>query len=91
MADGSWAHTHTEDGQTWVHPAGEECGKGAEKSDPLLTFFAYAHLPQSLQEKSRPFYDLAKQIIDSTPRNTMRDLALLKLLEAKDCAVRAAL
>lgn len=59
--------------------------------EPLLQYFEYEHLPPELQEQSKPFHDLAEQIVASTPRNTMRDLALLKLIEAKDCAVRAAL
>lgn len=43
-------------------------------TDPMLQFFTYDHLPESLQTVSRPFCELAY---------------LRKLLEAKDCAVRA--
>lgn len=57
----------------------------------ILQFFAYAHLPTHLQEVSRPFGDMAQQIIDTLPRNPERTVALRKLLEAKDAAVRALL
>lgn len=55
----------------------------------LIQFFAYEHLPAHLQEISKPFGDLAQQIVDTLPRNPERTTALRKLLEAKDCAVRA--
>lgn len=57
----------------------------------LLQFFAYAHLPEHLQKISKPFGELAKQIVDTLPTNRERNMALRKLLEAKDCAVRAQL
>jgi hypothetical protein len=52
-------------------------------------FFKYAHLPPDLQAVSAPFCDLAKFVIDTLPRNPERTVALRKLLEAKDAAVRA--
>lgn len=60
-------------------------------SEPLLQFFAYGHLPPHLQEHSKPFGDLAQKLIETLPRNPERTTALRKLLEAKDCAVRARL
>lgn len=57
----------------------------------LLQFFKYEHLPEHLQKASKPFGDLAQFIIDTTPDNPERTAALRKLLEAKDCAVRAAI
>lgn len=57
----------------------------------LLQFFRYEHLPQHLQEVSKPFADLAASIVDTLPQNPERTVALRKLLEAKDCAVRAKL
>jgi len=57
----------------------------------LLQFFAYEHLPEHLQKISKPFGDLANQIVETLPRNPERTVALRKLLEAKDCAVRAQL
>lgn len=56
-----------------------------------MQFFAYAHLPPHLQEVSRPFGELAVMIVDTLPRNPERTVALRKLLEAKDAAVRARL
>lgn len=55
----------------------------------LMQFFTYAHLPEKLQEISRPFGELAQKITDTLPDNPERTTALRKLLEAKDCAVRA--
>lgn len=60
-------------------------------SEYLLQFFAYAHLPENLQAVSRPFGELANKLVTSLPRNPERTVALRKLLEAKDCAVRALL
>ena len=55
----------------------------------LLQFFAWGHLPERLQNVSRPFGELANVIVETLPRNPERTTALRKLLEAKDCAVRA--
>lgn len=60
-------------------------------NDYLLQFFAYEHLPPHLQAISKPFGDLARQIVETLPVNPERTVALRKLLEAKDCAVRAQL
>ena len=53
-------------------------------------FFAYDHLPPHLAEVSKPFAELAQKILE-LPRNPERTVALRKLLEAKDAAVRAKL
>lgn len=60
-------------------------------NDYLLQFFAYEHLPPHLQAISKPFGDLAHHIVDTLPQNPERTVALRKILEAKDCAVRAQL
>jgi hypothetical protein len=57
----------------------------------LLQFFKYDHLPQHLQEVSKPFCDLAMHLVETLPLNPETTVALRKLLEAKDCAVRAKL
>lgn len=57
--------------------------------DRLMQFFKYDHLPAHLQAISKPFADLAEHIDVSLPSNPERSTALRKLLEAKDCAVRA--
>ena len=59
--------------------------------DPIthvLQFFAYSHLPESLQAISRPFAELAERIANGA-QNAETTVALRKLLEAKDAAVRA--
>ncbi len=57
----------------------------------LMQFFEFAHLPPHLQEVSQSFYTLATHIVAVLPDNPERTVALRKLLEAKDCAVRARL
>jgi hypothetical protein len=57
--------------------------------DRILQFFTYGHLPEHLKLVSRPFCMLAEGIVDSVPANPERTVALRKLLEAKDAAVRA--
>lgn len=57
----------------------------------LLQYFKYEHLPPALQEISKPFAELAKQMETTLPSNPEKTTAFRKLLEAKDCAVRAAL
>ena len=53
--------------------------------------FAFKHLPPHLQQVSAPFHRLALQVYNRTTKNPgQRDVALQKLLEAKDAAVRAA-
>lgn len=56
----------------------------------LMQFFKWDHLPAHLQDVSKPFGELA-EVIHTLPRNPERTVALRKLLEAKDCAVRAKL
>ena len=58
---------------------------------PIMQFFAYAHLPPHLQEISKPFGELAQWMVDNLPSNPELSAGLRKLLEAKDCAVRAKL
>lgn len=59
--------------------------------DSLLQFFKFDHLPDKLKQVSQPFSILALKLIETLPRNPERTTALRKLLEAKDCAVRAVL
>lgn len=58
-------------------------------AEHILQFFQYAHLPAHLQQVSAPFCELANHIATTLPRNPERTVALRKLLEAKDAAVRA--
>ena len=57
----------------------------------VLQFFATKHLPPWLQEASEPFADLAAEVAARAPSSAETTVALRKLLEAKDAAVRAAL
>jgi hypothetical protein len=58
----------------------------------LLRFFDYDHLPEPLREISQPFASLADTLAgDERLDGPELTVALRKLLEAKDCAVRSAL
>ena len=57
--------------------------------DRMLQFFSFEHLPPALRAVSEPFCALARKLCDELPSNPERTVALRKLLEAKDCAVRA--
>ena len=57
----------------------------------ILKYFQYAHLPAHLQEVSKPLGDLAHQMNDQLPDGPEKSAGLRKLLEAKDCLVRAKL
>lgn len=61
------------------------------ETEPIMKYFRYDHLPERLKNVSRPFADLAQHMVDVLPRNPERSAGLRKLLEAKDCAVRAML
>jgi hypothetical protein len=72
-----------------IHPAPVEFTAAQLEADPILQYFHYAHLPPVLAEISQPFCSLAGGLVATLPRNPERTVALRKLLEAKDCAVRA--
>lgn len=57
----------------------------------LLSHFTYDHLPPHLQDVSRPFCELAESVAtDPNLVGSEVTVALRKLLEGKDAAVRAA-
>lgn len=56
----------------------------------VLQFFKWEHLPPHLQEVSKPFAELAQRVAEAAD-NQETTVALRKLLEAKDAAVRAVL
>lgn len=60
-------------------------------AEPILQYFSYHHLPPHLQPISQHFSRLAYVIVDTVPPNPQRAVALTKLLEGKDAAVRASL
>lgn len=59
--------------------------------NPILRYFAFAHLPENLQKVSRPIGELAEQMDAQLPDGPEKSAGLRKLLEAKDCLVRASL
>jgi hypothetical protein len=60
-------------------------------NNPIMRFFEFAHLPENLQKVSRPVGELAQQMNEALPDGPEKSAGLRKLLEAKDCLVRAAL
>lgn len=57
----------------------------------MLQFFQFGHLPNHLAEMSAPFAVLALYVVDQSQGSPERTVALRKLLEAKDAAVRSLL
>jgi hypothetical protein len=58
---------------------------------PIMKYFEYAHLPQRLQDISKPFSEIAFWMDSHLPNCAEKSAGLRKLLESKDCMVRAAL
>lgn len=61
------------------------------EQDRMLKWFEYKHLPEHLQDVSRVFCNVAEITVSSIDPGPERTVALRKLLEAKDAAVRAKL
>lgn len=59
--------------------------------NPILRYFNWEHLPQKLAVVSRDFEMLARILDQTLPNGPEKSVALRKLLESKDAAVRAAL
>lgn len=62
-----------------------------ESGDRMLEYFRFRHLPGKLQIISSRFAVLAAFIVSNIPSSAERTVALRKLLEGKDAAVRATL
>lgn len=61
-------------------------------TEALLAYFSYDHLPSWLAAISKPFCELAHTVAAHPHLEGAEvTVCLRKLLEAKDCAVRAAL
>lgn len=60
-------------------------------TEGVLQFFEYQHLPEQLQKVSKLFGELARELALVLPDNPETTVALRKLLESKDCGVRALL
>lgn len=57
--------------------------------NPILKYFEYAHLPEHLQAISKDICEIAKKMDELLPNGAEKSAGLRKLLEAKDCFVRA--
>lgn len=55
----------------------------------LMRYFTYQHLPENLQTVSKPIHDLANEMQELLPNSPEKTAGMRKLLEAKDCFVRA--
>lgn len=58
-------------------------------ASPIMKYFGYRHLPESLRRVSEPMCDLAIKMDLELPDGAEKSAGLRKLLEAKDCFVRA--
>lgn len=58
--------------------------------DDMLQWFEFKHLPEHLQPVSATFFEAACSLCALTVPGRERSVALRKLLEAKDAAVRSA-
>lgn len=61
------------------------------KPSPIMKYFVYDHLKDHLLLVSAPICEIARMMDDSLPDSAEKSAGLRKLLEAKDCLVRAAM
>jgi len=66
-------------------------GRAMNPTWMILHYFRFDHLPARLQAASAPFCELAKTIANGPTNGPETTTALRKLLESKDCYVRAVL
>lgn len=77
------------------HPATESSGNvkrntvKTSKVNPIMQYFEYAHLPEHLQTPNKAICDIAKEMDKNLVNSHEKLIGLRKLLEAKDCFVRA--
>lgn len=60
-------------------------------SEEISKYFSYEHLPPHLQNVSRPLCEVARQLHDLVPAGPQKDIAMQKIMEAKDAVVRQCL
>ena len=60
-------------------------------ASPIMKYFEFKHLPEKLQAISGDVFALACSMEAQLPDGAEKSAGLRKLLEAKDCFVRAAL
>lgn len=56
-----------------------------------ISWFEFEHLPTPLREVAEPIQELAHMMLDNVMYSEQLELGLQRLLEAKDCFVRARL
>ncbi|HRM29192.1 MAG TPA: hypothetical protein PLH48_01485 [Acinetobacter johnsonii] len=61
------------------------------KENPIMQYFAYAHLPAPLKNVSMVIAHTAQLLNEQLPDGPEKSTALRKMLEAKDCFVRSAI
>lgn len=83
----------TQRGHHGLSPTSDPSHKGKDpEGNPIMQYFAYMHLPIGvLRGTSRDVADLAVKMNAVLPASAEKSAGLRKLLEAKDCFVRAAL
>lgn len=81
----------TEEGPRFPHRPADLTREEIAEGYPIIAFFRFEHLPPRLQDVSGPAADLAVKMARSLPPGPEVEAGLRKLLEAKDCFVRAAL
>ena len=74
-----------------VAPPAPDHGPRHPSTLQILRHFEFDHLPTHLQQISQPVHALAHALVDQLPDGAELTTGLRKLLEAKDCFVRAAL
>ncbi|WP_425636138.1 hypothetical protein [Vibrio owensii] len=80
----SWSPKHIFDDGYTIDKSGDD-----QSGSPILRYFAYKHLPEHLQKVSKPLGELAVLMDSVLPDGAEKSAGLRKLLEAKDCFVRA--
>jgi hypothetical protein len=76
----------------WADKLPDETKPPPSPPDPrnqMIKWFAFDHLPQRLQPVSAKFAELAMWMRENIARGPEATESMRKLLEAKDCAVRA--
>lgn len=69
----------------------EEIENGKYVPSPIMKYFSFAHLPVHLQLPSASIAEVASLMDRHLPAGAEKSAGLRKLLEAKDCFVRAML
>jgi len=57
----------------------------------IMRYFEFSHLSENLQIVAREYYGFAHALEQNLPTGPEKSVALRKLLESKDAAVRSAL